>query len=157
MAGTVGITAHFYDDITCLMMIQDMHRSESQAYTVLLLFFKYCIVIWCAFLKEVSINFILIYFDIYIYILTWYCQILFLLQNTHWCWWGGCWLKEACLMFPDDCQQSLLMKELRWDRTFMSWAWHYKLSSSGELEQALEDRMRLPRTTVTSGWPLAKA
>ena len=30
--------------------------------------------------------------------------------------------KEACLMFPDDCQLSHFMKELRQDRTFMSWA-----------------------------------
>ena len=46
MAGTVGITAHFYDEITCLMMliihmIQDMHRSENRAYTVLLLCFQH--------------------------------------------------------------------------------------------------------------------
>ena len=51
MAGIVGITAHFYDDITCLMMmmmmmmmihmIQNMHRSENQAYTVLLLCFQH--------------------------------------------------------------------------------------------------------------------
>ena len=46
MAGTVGITGHFYDKITCLMMliihmIQDMHRSENWAYTVLLLCFQH--------------------------------------------------------------------------------------------------------------------
>ena len=46
MAGTVGITAHFYDEITCLMMmmihkIQDMHRSENWAYTMLLLCFQH--------------------------------------------------------------------------------------------------------------------
>ena len=77
VAGIVGITACLYDDITHLMMmmmmmmmicmIQDMYRSESWAYTVLLLCFKYCIVIRCAFLKDVSIHSILIQFDIYIF------------------------------------------------------------------------------------------
>ena len=52
--GTVGITAHLYDEMIWLMMLicmkQDMHRSESQAYTVLLQCFKYCIFIRCVFL-----------------------------------------------------------------------------------------------------------
>ena len=70
MAGTGGITAGSYDDITCLMMmIQNMHRSESRAYTGLLLCFEYCIVIRCAFLNEDCIKFVLMHFDINIYII----------------------------------------------------------------------------------------
>ena len=84
MTGTVGITACFYDNITCLMMmmihmIQDMHRSENWAYTVLLLCFQHDTARFCFFYRT-------------------HMSVFVRRLQT----------EGACPMFPNHCQQSHL-------------------------------------------------